>query len=180
MMIAAGKNRLLVLFMIIPPLVTVTLVVVMGLTTGTLLFLLVILVTRRVVETVISVTFWFKIGNPFRLASRKVLSEILLFSLPLAVSSVVGILNMNVDKLMVKYFYTIEQFAIFSNGAYELPVLQIFSGSLFTVMIPKLKSLKDENRLSDVVKTWNNLGEITSTIIIPLTIVLIFFTKLFI
>ena len=180
MMIGAGKNRFLLLFMLAPPGVTLFLVVVMSFTGSSLFFLISILTVRRVVEMIISCVFWFNIGNPFKLSSRSVLREIFYFSLPLAVSSVVGVLNMNIDKLMVKTFFSIEDFAVFSNGAYELPVLQIFSGSLFTVMIPRLKELKEANKIDEVVKKWKSLGEITATIVVPLTITLIIFADSFI
>ena len=69
---------------------------------------------------------------------------------------------MNIDKLMVKSFFSLEEFAVFSNGSYELPVLQVFSGSLFTVMIPKLKKLKEDDRIADVCSkletAWRDNG----------------------
>lgn len=180
MMIAAKNNRFLIIYILIPPLALLFIVTLIWFLSGSILLLLIGLVFRRIIEGIISILFWRTIGNPFRLAGKKVIREIIVFSLPLAVSSVVGILNMNIDKIMVRHFFPIELFAVFTNGAYEIPFLQVFAGSLFTVMIPKLKSLKEENRLAEAAKIWNNLGEITSTVIVPFTVTLIFFADIFI
>ncbi len=62
------------------------------------------------------------------------------YALPLGLSSLVGMLSIQLDKIMVSGFFTPEQFAVFSVGAMELPLIGILANSVNAVILPSLSS----------------------------------------
>ncbi|MBO4733890.1 MAG: polysaccharide biosynthesis protein [Clostridia bacterium] len=77
----------------------------------------------------------------------QLLKEIFKFSIPIGLASVVGTLNVELDKLVIGRFFTTDEYAIFANAAKELPVTMLAT-SLTAVLLPRLvRLLKDgENR----------------------------------
>lgn len=64
----------------------------------------------------------------------------LAYCVPLGLSSVVGMLSIQLDKLMISGFFTPEQFAIFSVGAMELPLIGILANSVNAILLPNLSA----------------------------------------
>lgn len=64
----------------------------------------------------------------------------LAYSIPLGVSSIIGMLSVQLDKFMISGFFSPEQFAIFSIGAMELPLIGILANSVNSILLPHLNS----------------------------------------
>lgn len=62
------------------------------------------------------------------------------YALPLGLASLVGMLSIQLDKIMVSGFFSPEQFAVFSVGAMELPLIGILANSVNAVILPSLSS----------------------------------------
>lgn len=62
------------------------------------------------------------------------------YCIPLGLSSIIGILGVQLDKFMISGFFTPEQFAIFSVGAMELPFIGILANSVNSILLPQLSS----------------------------------------
>ncbi len=69
----------------------------------------------------------------------------LAYSIPLGMSSIVGILGIQLDKFMISGFFTPEQFAVFSIGAMELPFIGILANSVNSILLPHLSSGNPKN-----------------------------------
>src|SRR5699024_1846509 len=54
--------------------------------------------------------------------NKKICRDILVFSVPMGLSTIVGTLNIELGKLMVGNFLTTEQLAIYTNASKEMPV----------------------------------------------------------
>jgi len=80
-------------------------------------------------------------GTYFDLSSFKALMS---YSLPLGLSSIIGMLSVQLDKLMIAGFFTPEKYAVFSIGATEFPVVGILSNSITSVLLPHLSSSDPE------------------------------------
>lgn len=64
----------------------------------------------------------------------------LAYSVPLGLSSIVGVLGVQLDKFMISGFFGPDQFAVFSIGAMELPLIGILAYSVNSILLPHLSS----------------------------------------
>ena len=96
--------------------------------------------------------------------NRKLLKDLLVFSIPLGLASLVGTLNIEVDKLMIGYMLDTEEFAIYSNASKELP-LTIFATSLTAVLMPKMVVLFKDRKNEEAVTLWRDATTVSFAII---------------
>lgn len=86
--------------------------------------------------------------------------EIFVFSIPMGLASVVGTLNVELDKLVISKFFTTEEYAIFANAAKELP-LTMFAGALTAVLLPQMVRLIKKGENERAVSLWSNAANIS-------------------
>lgn len=83
------------------------------------------------------------------------IKKILIFSLPLGLSTIVATLNIQADKLMVGYFYDTKTLAIYTNAANELP-LTIISASITAVLMPQMVRLLKSKKENEAIRLWGS------------------------
>lgn len=129
------------------------------------------------VETVFSIYVYFismGIYKNFRLVfDLEIVMKILKFSIPIGLASVVGILNIELDKLIIARFFTVEEVAIYTNAAKELPIT-IVSTSLTAIIMPELVKLLKSNRIGDALNLWH------SSIVVAYSIISLFSFGIFV
>jgi len=113
----------------------------------------------------------------FSQITKKRIKAVLLFGLPVGVSAIIGKFSSNIDKLVIGNFYDSQTFAVFSNGAYEIPFLAIIGGSLFNVLIPSLKKEFENKSKERVLKLWKKAGLSMISIIVPIAATFVVFAK---
>ena len=92
------------------------------------------------------------------------LKKILTFSIPLGLASVVGTLNIELDKFLIGALMTPEDLAVYSNAARELPVTMI--ASAFTaVLLPQFARLLKNDRKDEAIALWGVSNRLTFIII---------------
>ncbi|MCB5260154.1 MAG: oligosaccharide flippase family protein [Candidatus Cloacimonetes bacterium] len=101
--------------------------------------------------------------------------EQLAYTIPLGVSLLIGVLGVQLDKLMISGFFKPEDFAVFSLGAMELPLIGILINSVNSVLLPHLSS-GDVSALSSTFKASVRKNAI---IIFPLATVFFIFAAEF-
>jgi len=86
------------------------------------------------------------------------------FSVPLGIASMIGTLNIELDKLVIGGLMDTEHLAIFTNASKEMPVT-IVTTSITAVLMPRMVRLlkKDENEKA--VNLWSDATYISFTII---------------
>lgn len=89
--------------------------------------------------------------------------RVLAFSLPLGLASVVGTLNIEIDKLMLGHLLTTDQLAIYANASKELP-LTIVASSLTAVLMPKMVRLFRAQENEAAVAIWRDVTTISYAI----------------
>ncbi|HOD59218.1 MAG TPA: oligosaccharide flippase family protein [Candidatus Syntrophosphaera sp.] len=70
--------------------------------------------------------------------------EIFQYALPLGLASIIGMLSVQLDKLVVSGFFTPAEYAIFSIGAVELPLISILNNSVNAILLPHISSNPDQ------------------------------------
>lgn len=111
-------------------------------------------------------------GGLHILFDQKMVVQILKLSIPLGLSSIVGTLSIELDKLLIGYMMDTEQLAIYTNAAKELPFTMVAS-SITAVLMPQLAKLIKKNRKVEAVKLWNCATEL-SLIILALIVAGVF------
>lgn len=101
------------------------------------------------------------------------LKEQLGYAIPLGLASIIGMLSMQLDKFMISGFFTPEQFAVFSIGAMELPLVGILANSVNSVLLPHLSS-SDPRAMSEL---YCGAVRKNALIIFPLTALAFIFAK---
>lgn len=93
-----------------------------------------------------------------------ILKKVLIFSIPIGLASVAGTLKIEMDKLIIAWFYNTEQLAIYSNAARELP-FSIIGTSLTAVLLPQMARLMKTNERGKAVEIWGHAISLSYLII---------------
>lgn len=107
----------------------------------------------------------YYISGGFRLLfDFKLIRTIFVFSLPLGLSSVVGTLNIEIDKLLIGFLMDTEQMAIYTNASKELPV-SFVAVSITAVLMPQLARMLKKGNDCEAVDLWASATELSFMII---------------
>lgn len=96
--------------------------------------------------------------------------EQLKFSLPNGLSNIVNILNVELDKVVITSFYSVERFAKYANGAVEVPLLGTVVSSLNSVLMPEYSRLFAEGDCKGAIELWHASVRKVSVMFIPLVV----------
>ena len=90
---------------------------------------------------------------------KNIACEIFRYSLPLAFSVAIGTLSIYMDKLLIGRMMSVEDFALYTNMAKELPISFIVS-SFTTVIMPAFVKMHSESRDDDIKRYWKSYLEL--------------------
>jgi len=96
-----------------------------------------------------------------------VMREQLAFGLPLGLSALAGTIARNLDKVVVATFCTASAFAVFVNGAMEVPLVGILADAVFAVVLAEYSRLYAESRTAEIVGLLHRATAKCATILIP-------------
>ncbi len=96
--------------------------------------------------------------------NKKTINRILVFSIPIGISTLVGTLNAEIDKLYIGYVADTEKLAIYTNAAQELPI-NIIASSVCAIMIPKIVSMVKEGLVQKAIDKWKTSVELSFIVI---------------
>jgi len=102
------------------------------------------------------------------------------YSIPIAVSGIIGILTIQMDKIMISHFFDSAKYAIYANGAIEIPLIGILTGSVTAVIFPEFTKLWKEKKIEGLLKMWCNAIRKVAIILIPIMFFLLIYSKEFI
>lgn len=139
---------------------------------------------RIYIQLYLSVEFLFAIVvylTAYRLAGglkvkldRALIKKVLTFSVPIGLASMLGTLNIEIDKLMIGKMLDTEQLAIYTNASREMPVTLIAT-SITAVLLPQVVRLLKRNQNRDALALWESAINLSFTVMCFCTCVLFFF-----
>lgn len=91
---------------------------------------------------------------------RAMIRSIFTFSIPLGLASVVGTLDIEIDKLLIGWLMTTEDLAIYTNASKELPVT-IVATSITAVLLPQLTRMLKKGEGREAVRLWESAVELS-------------------
>lgn len=127
----------------------------------------------------------------FMIIGRKKIVDKIELKYIIAMGSValISIVNVYIDQLMVSFLLPISDYSDLRIGSFQIPFIGIITGSLLTVMVPKISKYYKEKRYNEIVDLWSHSIEKATILLIPIIvfcivfaheIITIFFTDKFI
>lgn len=104
----------------------------------------------------------------------RLIKTILNFSIPLGLASMVGTLNVELDKFVIGGMMGTEKLAIYTNASKEMPVT-IIATSITAVLMPQMVRLMKDGKKTYAVKLWGNATSLSFTVICFIAFALIVF-----
>ena len=81
--------------------------------------------------------------------------EIAVFCIPLGLATSIGTLSAELDKLVISFLYSTEEYAIYSNAAKELPLTALAAATTMVIM-PKIVALLHQGKSEQAVSLWKD------------------------
>lgn len=96
------------------------------------------------------------------------LREQLAYALPLGAGAIVSVWGLKIDQAVVANRFSVEDYAIYSAGAIELPLVALVSSSVFSVLLPDLSRLLAAGDRERTIALWKSSVRKSVTILFPL------------
>ena len=94
--------------------------------------------------------------------------DLLKFSLPVAMASAVGIISQSIDKLFVAYFESSEAYAVYVNGATEVPLISLVTGALATSAVGYMSSKCAQGDYASALNSFRGIAEKSCLVLMPI------------
>ncbi len=105
-----------------------------------------------------------------RIFNRATILKQIKYTWPIGLHDGIDIISRWADKLIVTAFFTPGQFAIYFNGALELPVVDLIIQSIRAVVLPDFAAAYHKNDNSEIVRLLHLTAYRIAILIFPLTI----------
>lgn len=96
--------------------------------------------------------------------------SILKISLPLGLAYMIGTLSLQLDKILVSVFFSPKIFAVYSNGAFEIPFIGVLTGSIGAVILAEMSDHIKVKNFTKCVYLFSKSATKTALFIFPLMI----------
>lgn len=95
------------------------------------------------------------------------------YSVPLGVAGMIGAMRLNLDKLLVSSLCPPESFAVYVNGAVQIPLIGVVTGSVTAVLLPDMARAYREGDYAGVLAPWRRAATKCAMIILPVMVFLL-------
>lgn len=164
-LVSYGEVKVLVIFRIIYSVLVLTANILMAVMNWSFSFYMLVYVCLLLglsITVVFIIEFRVKVKH-FFLFDKKTLFDVLKFSIPLGIATVVGTLSLEFDKLFISTKYSTEILGMYNYMAKELPIVAVTS-SVTSILIPSTARLISEGKKEKAIWIWKNSTIITFAI----------------
>lgn len=142
-------------------------------------------VVARIVTTgvVCPVALWLmfrRLGGPWRWPRVDRIGGMLRYAVPLGLASMFGSLTLQLDSVIVAAMVPPENFAVYINGAIEIPLVGIITGSITTVVFAEMAELCHRGDKAAALKLFHKASLRSAAILFPAMCFLLVAAKPFI
>lgn len=106
--------------------------------------------------------------------------KMLKFAVPLGLASIFGTLAIQLAGIIVSFLTTPEEFAIYANGAREVPFISIVTGSISVVIMADMANQINAGKLNEALELFRKAAIISASFLFPIMIYLMTFSESFI
>lgn len=104
-------------------------------------------------------------GN--RWPSLNNIKKMVAFGFPLGLATMIGIISRQLDKILVSSMCTPQEFSVYVNGAMEIPIIGIITGSISAVLLPDLRRMVVNNNYDHALKLFRSAALKSAKFLIP-------------
>lgn len=94
------------------------------------------------------------------------------YSAPIGLSYILSSISRQLGGALVSLFYPVSQFAVYSVGAFEIPLVRRLSSSVNSVLMPRLVGLHKAGRVEEMLRIWHKSIIKLGLIIMPIFVYL--------
>lgn len=165
LLIAYNKNNVLMLYKILNSFALLAAILLIQLIGGTFNQYMMLFLSVEVVFTFSTYILAKRNAISFKPSLKKeMIKSILAFSVPIGLASMLGTVNIELDKLVITSMLSTEDLAIYSYASKELPVT-IIATSLTAVLMPQVVKLLNRNGKAEAIELWKSATTVSFAII---------------
>ena len=165
LLIAYNKSNMLMLFKVLNSIFLLAIILIIQVFGGTFVQYILLYLA---VEAAFTLWTYFeakKNAKKLRISLNKdLIKNIFKFSIPIGFASMVGTINIELDKLVITSMLSTEDLAIYTNASKELPI-SIIATSITAVLLPQVVKLMHNDKKEEAVKLWKSATTISFAII---------------
>ena len=137
------------------------------------------LATTYVIAIIASfaVGIWFLSKYPIKKPNWKLFKSYFDFALPTILFSVVGVISVNIDKLMIGFFWTSTEVGYYFTVQQIINILMILYIAVSTVLFPTISDYHSKNQINKINETTNLAERYISMVMIPPLLIIIVFVN---
>ena len=120
---------------------------------------------------------WFLRKYPWKSPSWELFKSYFKFALPIMLMSIIGVLSVNIDKIMIGYFWTSTEVGYYFTMQQVLVLITILYASISTVLFPTLSEYHSYKNFEKIKETTHLAERYISMVMIPPIVVIIVFAN---
>lgn len=108
---------------------------------------------------------------------RGTLRQVLRYSLPLGLAAIVGQTTLTIDRILISWKFGPEDFAVYRNGAFELPFVTLITSAIFTVLLPEMSRMAHGGQGRAALELWKEGVRRCAMLAVPGTVFAVVFAS---
>jgi O-antigen/teichoic acid export membrane protein len=91
-------------------------------------------------------------------------------AIPTGLSNILGLINVEIDKIIISSFFAAKRFAVYANGAFDIPFLGTVSASVSSILMPEYVRLQKMGDIKGLIALWHKSIHKIALLFIPLMV----------
>ena len=120
------------------------------------------------------------VPGKFVLPTFNAMGNMLKYSIPIGLASMISLIMLETNKVVVSFMCTPEEFANYVNGAVEIPLIGIVTGSISSIILVDMTKMIKEGNKEDAIKLFKVAATRSASILFPVMVFLLCTGKAFI
>jgi len=129
------------------------------------------------VATTFFVGMWLLRKHPIKKPSFDLFKSYFSFALPIMLISVIGVISVNIDKIMIGYFWTSVEVGYYFTVQQVLQLILILSAAVSIVLFPTLSGYHSSKNFGKIKETTHLAERYVSMVMIPPLVLVIVFVN---